>query len=61
MPRLQRDKLASLVEHSLEILDNKLLRSTHQKYGDEDDNGDDPNTCRNETSLLVSWGDGNAV
>ena len=41
MPRLPKDKLTSSVEHSLEILDNKLLKSTCQKYEDEDDNGDD--------------------
>ena len=41
MPRLPKDKLTSGVEHSLEILHNKLLQSTHTKYEDEDDNGDD--------------------
>ena len=39
MPRLPKDKLTSSVEHSLEILYNKLLQSTYQKYEDGDDNG----------------------
>ena len=47
VPRLRRDKLSSLVEHSLEILDNKSLKSTHQKYEDEGDNGNDLNTDLN--------------